>query len=116
MDRFQKLVWEAHEECVCVLGNPATLEMHFVDLCRENPSDERVQQLRERNLHFLGVLGLVAGVSRCEFALPFDDSTVEYIAAKFAVFVHERSDKAKGDSVEWLTRLYQLPDTRSEVN
>jgi hypothetical protein len=113
MDKFQQLAWEAHDVCVCVLGNPETLELHFVDLAREKASDERIQQLREHNLQFLGVLGVVAGTPRCAFALPFDDVTVEYIAAKFALFVDGRS---KGDSVEWLTRLYQLRDNRSEVN
>jgi hypothetical protein len=113
MDKFNQIAWAA-QLAVVVLGNGSEFEL--VDVSAGPLSETRNKSLQERGFGFVGVVGMVNGAPRCAFALPFDDATVEYIAAKFALFVDERSNKTKGDSVEWLTRLYQLPDTRNGVS
>jgi hypothetical protein len=79
------------------------------------PFDEaEVDAARDRGLEYCGVLGLKDGVpgAKCE---PNPDCiyTMMHAGLAFAQLVADKlRPKPKGDAVDWLTRLFELPDTR----
>jgi hypothetical protein len=111
MDAQEQLSRDS-EISVAVLGKAK----EFVLIRIDGPIDEAARATAvERGFAYCGVMGVKDGQAGviCE---PFSDAayTMMHAAIAFGAQVAERlREKPKGDSVEWLERLWQLPDPRA---
>ncbi len=119
MDKFEKLVSNA-QFAVGILGDSRRREYALVDLYPPL-SEKDKQDLHKRRFRFIGVIGLTEAGVRVALAEPLDDVTASTLSRAFCQKVEDAINNAlepKGDSadgapsLEWLTRLYALPDTR----
>jgi hypothetical protein len=112
MDTQERMVMES-EVSAAVLGRAG--EFILVDLSGE--TDAAMEAARARGFSYCGCLAVVNGQAT---ARPEPDAdamlTMLYAGLAFAHLVADRltPPQPKSDSVEWLTRLYALPDTRPE--
>lgn len=113
MDATERLVADS-EMSAAVLGKGR--EFLLVDLSGE--TDAAMEAARARGFSYCGCLAVVNGQATAR-PEPDADSTLTmlYAALAFAHLVGDRlmPPQPKSDSVEWLTRLYALPDTRPEA-
>ena len=113
MDAHQQLAFDS-EISVAVLGNAG----EFVLIPLGGPLDDNVTRAAmERGFRYCGCLGIKEGIpgAKCE---PDPDSVFTCLMASlaFARLVCDRlKPPPKGDGVEWLTRLFALPDTRTDA-
>ncbi len=113
MDKFEQLV-AAAQFPVCILGNLRS-DFELVDLQSEPMSEDAKRDLSKRGMCFVGVIGLVEGVPRVALAEPLDAMTATALSQAFVQRIEDKINgilAPKGDSVEFLDRLYMLPDTR----
>ncbi len=112
MDATERLVVDS-EMSTAVLGRGS--EFILVDLSGE--TDAAMEAARARGFSYCGCLAVVNGQATAQ---PEPDAdamlTMLYAGLAFAHLVADRltPPQPKSDSVEWLTRLYALPDTRPE--
>ena len=119
LDKFERLAWDA-TYAVCILGNPESRDFELVDIGPKPLTEERRRKMSERGLGFLGVLGIVGGVPRAALAVELDPVTQSALVQSFLQRIEDAINTvekaAKGDSAEFLQRLYKIPDNRSEMN
>ena len=114
MDHAEQMVMES-EVSAAVLGRAG--EFMLVDLGGE--TDTAMEAARARGFTYCGVFAVVNGQATAR-PEPDADAALTMLYAGLA-FAHLRqADRLtppppKSDSVEWLTRLYALPDTRPEA-
>jgi hypothetical protein len=107
MTKFEELVSKA-QYALCVVGNPQLSEYELLDF----PLPDEAE-LIERGMVFVGILALVEWTPRSAIAIPLDDATIARLSDAFVVrFRAAIETHAKGDSVDWLNRLHQMPDPR----
>ena len=114
MDAQTQLALNA-EICFAVLGNAATREHILIPLGPDGYplTDAEVQEAHSKNFVYAGVMGLHCGVAdaRCE---PGPD-TLRIMCAAAPTFLRYLRTKLSADNGgDWLERIYQLPDTRTE--
>ncbi|MCU1320378.1 MAG: hypothetical protein JWM43_27 [Acidobacteriaceae bacterium] len=110
MTKFEEIVSTA-QYAVCVIGNPLTSEYELLDF----PLPETFcADVTERGMTFVGVLGVVQGACQAALDIPMDDASVARLSDLFqkrlqlAIDAHTQAV----EGVEWLNRLYLIPDTR----
>lgn len=111
MDKFQKIAFESQLAAV-ILGNGTEFELVALTGLL---SEERTRELQARKFSFVGIVGLIEGRPRTALAEPLDELSSVALAQAYVALIENRineSAKAVGDGTEWLTHLYQLPDTR----
>ena len=112
MDAQEQLAWDG-EAAVAVLGRGE----NFVLISLDGPIDEAVTiDALSKGYRWCGVMGVINGQAAAK-SEPGPDAvyTMMHAALAFAQRVAERLRPPKadvGDEVEWLERLYRLPDTR----
>jgi hypothetical protein len=100
-----------------VLGNPTTADYVIQDLdaC---PIDAAMQEdFTRRGLGYVATFGLIDGKFQQHYAGPLPADVIVGLAENYARLVLYKianPKKPSGDGVEWLSRLYELPDTRQE--
>ena len=113
MDEQQQIAWNC-EISVAVLGNAETGEHMLIELGREGYplSEAEVLKARLKNFVYAGVMGYAEGVANAK-AEPGPDCW-RIMCAATPAFLTYLSGKLKPlcDSVDWLEKLHQLPDTR----
>jgi hypothetical protein len=104
---------------ILVGAHPGDAE--FVPL-RPRPADAAMwAEIRSRwagrELREAGVLGVVGGNVRCAFKEPLDEPCIAALAEAFVAYCETLAPGriGKGDEVEWLERLWALPDPRAEI-
>ncbi len=117
LQESQRQLIRESEFTVVVLGKGED----FVLLrCNGNDDDSDVAEARdagERGMRFCGVLALTQDGQLKADIDPRNISAVYTMTFARLAFVHLVADrlkqKPKGDGVEWLTRLFVMPDTRA---
>jgi hypothetical protein len=114
-DKFEQIAFEA-QLAVCVLANEGVTDIELVNL-RSVPLPT-ARDFTGRNLHFLGVIGIVQGVPRTALAEPLDPVRISALSAAFIAYCEVLLDagleqQRKGDEVDWLNRLMSLEDPRN---
>lgn len=113
MDAITKLVWDSEFSVAC-LGrvNGDKVEYMLVGLDGEGYplSEGRNMLARLRGYAFAGVFGVKDGVADCK-SEPGMWPVMIAAVPSFLQILNERL-APKGDGVDWLERLAQLPDTR----
>ncbi len=95
---------------VAVLGNGE----EFVLVALDGPIESAMSEGKARGFVYCGCMGVIDGraVIQCE-STPGAAITMLHAAVEFGQQVAERL-KPHGDAVEWLERLYRLPDTQED--
>jgi hypothetical protein len=111
--------WGQH--AVVIMGNEGTRHYEVVDLAAGPLGPEYMADFAERGLVYVGTLALLLGQFRSAFAAPLDNATVDALAKSYLEFIVEKFANAPqsspaGDDTDWLTRIYNLPDNRTEMN
>lgn len=116
MDKFEAIAQGA-SYCAGILCNPRTLDWSLVDLDQPALSEEATAALHRRGMGFVGAVGLyrdgaihfaLAEVLPLEIARKLVESLIHH--APNAALPPEPS----GDGVDWLERLWSLPDARED--
>jgi hypothetical protein len=117
-DKFQRLAMES-QMAVVILSDPTATDLEFVPVWPRAASDTHLDALAAsgRPLEFLGVAGLVDGVTRTALAVPLDPTRIETVSLAFCRYCEGALSEAieakrMGDSLEFLGKLYRLEDTR----
>jgi hypothetical protein len=111
-DKFEQIAFEA-QLAVCVLANEGVTDIELVNL-RSVPLPTP-PDFTGRNLHFLGVIGVVQGVPRTALAEPLDPVRISALSAAFIRYCEVLLDaglRPKDDFVRFAEALWSLPDTR----
>ncbi len=113
MDAMERLTWDA-DIAVGVLGRGG--EFLLVPLTEPGKISEAVtDDARRRGFRFCGVVAVTNGQASAQWE-PYPDAihTMLHAALAFAQEVADRlkPKQAQGDAVDWLERLWSLPDTR----
>jgi len=112
LDPSEQIATGAQAAC-CVLGNIQTGDFALVDLASLPVPDETAAEFHARGLGFLATIGIVDGKFVSAFAVPVSDQLAALLFQDFSVFLLKKfTAKSGGDGVEWLERLFALPDTR----
>ena len=114
-DRFQLLAATA-QISVVVLANADVTDVELISVRPHSiPLEEVSRQCAGRDMRFVGVLGVVDGVSHAQFAEPLDERRVHALAHSFAAYltVLTGGDWAERET-EMLNRLYALEVSRGE--
>jgi hypothetical protein len=114
LDKFQRIAWYG-QSAAAILGNGAEFQLVDVADVKAIPNEDHRQQLLARGFRFIGIVGLIEGSAKIALAEPLDDTTTAALAQAYLVFIEQRINKSAkpvGDGADWITRLYQLPDTR----
>ena len=113
MDSMERLTWDS-EIVAGVLGKADRFLL--VPLTEAGPiSDEVMEDAASRGFKFVGVLAVINGhaAARCEPGMGAS-YTMMHASLAFAQQVADKlKDRQQGDSVDWLRRLWTLPDTRN---
>jgi hypothetical protein len=115
MDKFEQIITGAQFP-TAIIGNRTLSEFELVDMDGKLPL-EQLKQLADRGFWYVGAIGLIQGTPRIALNGPLDPQTMTALAHAFTRRVADTLNgllQPKGDSVEWLGRLYQLPDTRTD--
>jgi hypothetical protein len=105
--KFEELVSKA-QYAVCIVGNPQLSEYELLDF----PLPDEPEFL-ERGLTFVGILALVEWVPCSALAMPLDPATITRLSGLFVERLRCAMEAyTRGDSVEWLDKLYRMPDSR----
>ncbi|MGO9937927.1 MAG: hypothetical protein ACLPH3_09680 [Terracidiphilus sp.] len=111
-DRYEKIAGFA-EYPVGVVGNPQTFDFEIVDL-RGGVTEWR--DTTGRCAYWLGTIGTVNGQPRSELAEPLDAVATAYVGQLYAAHVTRALEAQRaadiGDEIDFLERLYALPDLR----
>jgi len=119
MDKFEALAAES-SIAVAILGNADVTDVELLPVC-PNPISDNAHELSakwvHRGLRFIGVAGLIAGRPHWALAVPLDERRAEALVQAFALHCETLlqshvEEQRKGDEVEWLRRLWSLPDMR----
>jgi hypothetical protein len=119
-DKFQILAMRAHDSlCVCILANDDATDIELVNPTSPFPEDTS-REFDARGLTFLGVMGIVDGLPQTALEIPLDHVRISALSAAFVKYCEDRLNGAfepqgKADDVDWLMRLFALPDERPEV-
>ena len=109
MDAIEQLAWDA-EEAVGVLGRGE--EFVLVTLGEPLP-DAVLEYAHRRKYRFCGVLAIVSGrgAARCA-----DADAIPTMCAAAVAFGQQVAEKLKAErgSADWLRRLFEIPDRRTE--
>jgi len=111
MDAQEKLAWDG-ELSAAVLGRGEDFTLVFLD----GPINEvATANATGRGFEYCGVLAVVDGQchAMCE---PHPGAVYPMLHASLAFaqqVAHKPKPEQSGDSVDWLRRLWNLPDTRS---
>src|SRR6266496_3815424 len=99
-------------------GRDERFELVFVEAANASEVVYRACSERVKNLDFIGAFALVDGVASCECVDSLAAVTAMIPAAvAYCRCIAEKSEPApkEDDGADWLERLYQLPDMRTEV-
>lgn len=110
-DKFEQLAADA-QLAVCVVGNPQTSDFELIELAPGPLSYDR-QNLHERGMVFIGVMGIVQGFPRFALDAPLPSATTAALAQAFVQ--HTEATAARELETAWLARLFALPDTRTDA-
>jgi hypothetical protein len=122
-DKFATLAMES-TIAVAFLANEDVTDIELLPLRPNTSVPEKLLELERlwapRGLGFFGTMGIVRGRPRVELVRPLDDRRIQALAEAFAVYCETLlpghiEEQRKGDEVEWLERLWSLPDPRSEL-
>ena len=120
-DKFTNLAMQAHDSlCLCILANPDVTDLELVNVRVAWPLPEDTSREYEaRQLGFIGVMGVVDGLPRTALDIPLDPVRISALSAAFVkhcelLLSGAFEAQGKGDSVDWLMRLFSLPDERPE--
>jgi hypothetical protein len=112
MELDEQIVLDA-QISAAILGNLDKRIFVLVDLLAPEPIPDC---LYGHGFGYIGVTGVVNGVSRAAFAVEIDDAAVSAIAAHWVQYLAARimpyMQPPAGDSVQFLERLHALQDTR----
>lgn len=120
MDKFETLI-STSQVAAAVLANLETGIYELIPLAVlgiDPPADHAAR--KALGLGFAGVLTLQQdGQLRSALAVPLDDDVIVMLAQAFSGVVAAQLTQMpkpapKGDSVEWLRKLYDVPDHRKE--
>jgi hypothetical protein len=114
MDKFERLALES-QAAAAILGNGHEFEIIDLGKPEAMPSSEYRRKLLERGFRFVGIVGLIEGRPKTALAEPLDEISTAALSRAYVDLIEQRineSAKAVGDGTDWLTSLYQLPDTR----
>jgi hypothetical protein len=119
-DKFDLLAMES-QLCVAVLGNADITDIELLPIRPQPYGRNKVQALAAqwagRGLRFIGTIGIVNGQPRTALAVPLDALRMDALSQAFtvhceAILTDKIEEHQKGDEVDWLCRLWSLPDTR----
>lgn len=112
MDDQQRLAFDG-EIAYAVLGRDGEFALVQLYVARD---EAVIAEARERGYRYCGVLAVIDGIPAARYDPDLDSVLCCFLASlKFAGLVSDRIQPApKDDSVDFLTRLYALPDTRDE--
>jgi hypothetical protein len=112
MNAEQKLAWDSEVACAVLIAEGK--DAYMIDL-DQLPTFEYRMLLARLGCRYIGTLGIKNGVVDCAPADLHPD-TVRGITEAVAPFLQyaKTKIKPKGDSVDWLTRLAALPDSRTD--
>jgi hypothetical protein len=110
----------AHGQLVVgVLFNPVKWDGEIFPLGKGLPSEEAQANYKARGLQFVATFGFLQGKFCSAFECPLDGNAVEFLSRAYAEWVYATLTKAApaaaqtcGDGVDWLRKLYRLPDVR----
>jgi hypothetical protein len=117
MDAVQRLTWDA-EQVAAVLGNTSTGEFVLADLSRRGAplSEAESAVARLKGFGFLGVVGRYTdGTIDTKSETAVDAQSIMCSAVPAFIVYLDRKFAPNDDGsgwVQWLERLYALPDTR----
>lgn len=119
-EKFSRTIWKA-QYTVSILGNVHSGEFELIDADKLPLSEESVQNFRQRNFVFLGVIGLHEDGPRMALECELSGETIRSLSVRFLkqlerelnARVTEQIAKSLGDSLEWLNQLHRLPDIRN---
>jgi len=95
-----------------IFGNLETQDYELIDVDAV-PLSEAQAAIQTRGLAFIGVMGLMDGKPRTALDVELDEETGAALSHAYVQFACARLSKPKGDSADWLRRLFALPDTRA---
>jgi hypothetical protein len=112
MDDHQQVAFDS-EVAYAVLGRDGEFALVQLYVAKD---EAVIAQARERGYHYCGVLAVIDGIPAARYEPDLDSVLCCFLASlKFARLVCDRiKPMPKDDSVDFLTRLYALPDTRDE--
>lgn len=106
---------------VMVLLNPDCTDLEFWRVQPRQAALTTPEEFAARKLRPVGVVGIHGTTTHVAFREPLDATTVDAIAAAFAEYIRvlvgdsiaaQFEARQKSDEVDWLERLYHLPDDR----
>jgi hypothetical protein len=110
MDAQQQLAWDSEVACAVLMGEGRDAYLINLD---EVPAAEQRMLLARLGCRYLGVIGIRNGVIDTQ-PVDWNAETINGLLEAVTPFMEYAAKKLapKGDSVDWLTRLAALPDTR----
>jgi hypothetical protein len=121
-DKFETLAM-ASGVTVAFLANVDMTDLEVLPVAPRGLGVEKLNELAQlwapRGLRFIGMAGLVDGKPRTALVEPLGERHILALAQAFLTYCETLlsghiEEQQKGDSVEWLRRLWSLPDTRPE--
>ena len=125
LEKSAQVTSESSIAVMALMGAPSDVE--FISLKPKTADEQTLSELKTRwpgrGLRSIGVVGLVGITPRYALKEPLEPEQVDTLAAAFLIHVntllmgeHHREHRVrqKEDAVDWLERLYALPDTRPE--
>lgn len=104
--------------CVWVLLTPDNTQLEMIQLWPVYDAPPSRDEWLRRQLRPVAVLGLKGLQARSAFREPLEEHVIHKLSAAFIEYVRvllgglTQHSEVKGDSVQWLERLYALPDPR----
>lgn len=122
-EKSTRLVLDASVAVQVLMGAPNDVE--FVPLLPRAADESMLAELKARwpgrGLRPVGIIGLVGTSPRVALREPLEPEQVSALASAFLAYVQalfadsfaaQIEQRQKGDEVDWLERLYSLPDPR----
>jgi hypothetical protein len=120
MDRFEQVVSDSPVSSM-ILSTSDFTEIELLPVDAPDLGADVTDALLARGMHYLGVIGLTPdGGFRSEFTVPLDPATSQAIAHAFARDIAKQilqpQQTVHKKDVDWLRKLFSLPDTREQMN
>jgi hypothetical protein len=109
MDAMEQLTFDA-TEAAAVMARPDSGEAMLLFL--NDDLERSAWECAKGGLCFVGVVALVGGEVR--FASEPDLESRRKVLQALPEFVKRATERQSGDAVDWLRKLFALPDERSE--
>lgn len=113
-EAFDEVASSDCEAMGLVLANPSLDDFEIVDPATPLPA-AIAENLHARQLALFGCVALSRGEFRSAFISPLPETTTRALAHAFGILVSKGSTP-KSDGVDFLTKLWNLPDNRMEEN